>query len=186
MAGNRKEPDSNQSNFVDSLCSIINILLAGKEPTEVSCLLRQNELFAEPKSNGDVRPIGIGFTLRKITAMAVLHTTQESFNDKHFGLLQCAMRRSGMEEIVHLISFVRVRRPDLDLFCADGDNTFNRANRITGLDEVKKNWKYALPHLKNMYLQDSSMWYYGLADSIRTLDCKNGYYQGDVRHGCTS
>ena len=180
MAGSKPEADPTEASFVDSLCEVINILLKGSEPPEVSSLLRQNELFACPKSNGDVRPIGIGFTYRKLTSMVLLHVTQEQFNDKHFGLLQCAMRRNGMEEIVHLIGTTLEIHPELDLFCADGDNAFNRANRIIGLHEVKSEFDTALPLLRNMYLQESQQWFFGLPDSIKPVICKNGYHQGDV------
>src|SRR5882672_6574752 len=101
-------------------------------------------------------------------------------DDRHFGLLQSAMRRCGMEEIIHLIGTTLEHHPELDFFAADGDNAFNRANRATGLKHIKENFKQALPHLRSMYLGDSDQWYYGLPDSIKSISCVNGFHQGDV------
>ena len=72
------------------------------------------------------------------------------------------------------------RDPTLDVFCADGDNAFNAANRIRGLREVKENFPAALAYAKDMYLEESTAWYHGLPDNIKPVFCRNGYHQGDV------
>jgi hypothetical protein len=135
-------------------------------PVVRSKLLSTNEIFAAPKQNDDVRPIGIGFTLRKLAAKVCLWATQGGFNDAHFGDLQYAMRLNGMEEIIHLFGTEMERRRDWDLFNADGDSAFNLRN--------------CLPYDQAMYLHCSETWYYGLPDNIKSIVCKNGYHQGDV------
>jgi len=180
MAGSKPEPNARESRFVQGLCEIISILLRGKEPPGVSRAFRSNELFAGPKPNGDVRPIAMGFTLRKLVATFVLQSAQANFNESHFGTLQFAMQRCGMEDIVHLIALSRETHPELDLFCADGENAFNCANRSTGLDQIKTHFPSAFPHLRNMYLKPSDQWYFGLPDNIKDISGCNGFHQGDV------
>jgi len=179
MAGARPEPNANETRFVQSLSDIVNIIIRGEEPKQISSILRSNELFAAPKSNNDVRPIGIGVLYRKLAGMCILGKTR-AFNEEHFGLLQCAMRKGGMEETIHLIQHTLAERPDLVTFCADGDNAFNRANQRKGLEETRKHCDLAFPHLRNMYLEESQQWYFGLPDNIKSITCKNGYHQGDV------
>lgn len=90
------------------------------------------------------------------------------------------MKKNGMEEIIHLFANHLERDSTLDVFCADGDNAFNAANRIRGLQEVKDHFPGALAYAKDMYLDQSTAWYYGLPDEIKPIFCKNGYHQGDV------
>ena len=54
------------------------------------------------------------------------------------------------------------------------------ANHYTGLDEIRKHHPVSLSFLRNMYLDSSKGWYYGMSDSIREVDCNNGFHQGDV------
>ena len=85
-----------------------------------------------------------------------------------------------MEEFIHMFAETMERDPTLDVFCADGDNAFNAANRIRGLREVKENFPAALAYAKDMYLEESTAWYHGLPDNIKPVFCRNGYHQGDV------
>ena len=85
-----------------------------------------------------------------------------------------------MEEIIHMFAETMERDPTLDVFCADGDNAFNAANRIRGLGEVKDNFPAALAYAKDMYLEESTAWYHGLPDNIKPVFCRNGYHQGHV------
>ena len=177
LVGYKHELDADEQHFLNLLTDIINILIHGEEPPEVAVMLSSNEMFAAPKSNEDVRPIGIGCTLRKLAAKACLNVSQAHFNATHFGDLQLAMKRNGIEEIVHMFAESMEKDPSLDVFCADGDNAFNAANRIAGLREVKDHFPAALAHCRDMYLDESTAWYY---DNIEPILCRNGYHQGDV------
>jgi len=100
-------------------------------------------MFAAPKKNVDVRPIGIGSTLRKLAAKALLNLSQS------VGDLQLALKRNGREDIVHMFAQKMEEDPSLDIFCADGDNAFNAANRILGLKQVKDHFP-GLAYAKDM------------------------------------
>lgn len=96
---------------------------------ECGLTLSSNEMFMAAKSSpDDVRPIGIGFTLRKLAASVCLNASQRTFNNEHFGQLQYARKRNGMEEILHLFAARMENDPSLDVFNADGDNAFNLGN----------------------------------------------------------
>ena len=110
-----------------------------------------------------------------------MQETHKQFNSRCFTDLQYACKRNGIELICHKTNFIASHRPDLDIFSADGENAFNLANRITGLETIKDRFPAALPHLRNMYLNNSTnAWYYGKPDCIDSIDCVNGYHQGDV------
>ncbi len=180
MVGYKRELDPDEQQFLNYLTDIVNIIVQGKEPPDVATVLSSNEMFAAPKSGDDVRPIGIGTTLRKLAAKALLNASQANFNATHFKDLQLALKKNGMEEIIHMFAETMERDPTLDVFCADGDNAFNAANRIRGLREVKENFPAALAYAKDMYLEESTAWYHGLPDNIKPVFCRNGYHQGDV------
>jgi hypothetical protein len=181
MVGYKRELDPDEQHFLNSLTDIVNIIVQGKEPPEVATVLSSNEMFAAPKSGDDVRPIGIGTTLRKLAAKASLSASQASFNASHFNDLQLALKKNGMEEIIHMFAETMESDPTLDVFCADVDNAFNAANRIRGLREVKDNFPAALVYAKDRYPEESTAWYHGLPDNIiKPVFCRNGYHQGDV------
>ena len=87
----------------------------GEEPADVGRVLSANEMFAVPKSNEDVRPIGIGSTLRKLAAKACLNASQAYFNESHFADLQYALKSNGMEEIVHMFAERMEDDPTFDI-----------------------------------------------------------------------
>jgi hypothetical protein len=60
------ESDSDEETFVEYLAEIIGKIANGLEPPEITSVLLANVLIAAPKSNGDVRPIRIGFLYRKL------------------------------------------------------------------------------------------------------------------------
>ena len=79
--------------------------------------------------------IGIGTTLRKLAAKALLNASQANFNATHFKDLQLALKKNGMEEIIHMFAETMERDPTLDVFCADGDNAFNAATAYEDLEK---------------------------------------------------
>jgi hypothetical protein len=67
------EPYSDEETFVEYLAETIGKIAKGLEPSEISSVLRDNVLIAAPKSNGDVRPFGIGFLYRKLAGTCLMH-----------------------------------------------------------------------------------------------------------------
>jgi hypothetical protein len=106
------------------------------------------------------------------------------FSSSHFGNLQYAMRKNGMEEIIQRAALTFDEFPNLEILAADGDNVFNLANRITGLIEILDRNPKAFAMMKNRYLHPSRGWYFGVSDEIREVGCTNGFQQGDVMATC--
>ncbi len=151
----------------------------GKHPHEISAALIDCEMFAGPKGEDDVRPIGIGGTFRKIAA-TVLFKSSQVFNAKHFGRLQFALLKSGTDQIIHAFVMSLTSAPNKCKFAMDAINAFNKANRKRGLAEVFTYFKQALPYLLTMYGDDLNCWYYGLPDAIAAIKAQEGFTQGDV------
>ena len=153
--------------------------MKGQEPDAISDIIRDNELIALPKGESDIRPIGIGFTIRKITSMIAFRRLKD-FNLRHFGSSQFALARNGCENVIHSLVSAKAENPTWDMLCLDADNAFNRANRIKGLLEVHKHAPEMLPFLKEMYFCISRGWYFGRNDGISSVNSSNGFHQGDV------
>eukprot|EP01031_Cornospumella_fuschlensis_P026834 gene26834-32430_t len=127
--------------------------------------------FCSKLSQGaeDVRPVGMGSVLRKI-ASKCLWKALEDFNEKHFKPWQFAMQRGGCVEIIHSLRTFTQAQPTWDVYTIDADNAFNRAERRTGLSELKKHEQLNGPFLRNMYL----------GDSVAAIKSRAGYHQGDI------
>jgi hypothetical protein len=77
LIGSKTEANNDEEfEFAERLASILEDIANDNVPREVSKTLSSNEIFAAPKKNGDVRPIGIGFTLRKLAAKPILRETR--------------------------------------------------------------------------------------------------------------
>jgi hypothetical protein len=149
--------------------------------------MRDNEIKAIPKGDDDVRPIGLGGVIRKLCSIFCLEVTSQhlsngkSFNDNHFGDLQYGVdRKQGCEKIIHSFRSYHDSHPDKDVFCMDGVNAYNTANRQLGLNEVKKHLPVLLPFLRAMYGSDSKGWFFGLEEGLQIVQSQEGYHQGDV------
>jgi hypothetical protein len=69
--------------------------------------------MAIPKGPTDVRPIGIGSTIRKIASIAAFQRLME-FNHSHFNTLQFGLQSNGIEKVVHSVNWHRSVHPDWD------------------------------------------------------------------------
>ena len=147
-----EEWDISEGQRFIQLFADISLIINAKLPGEVSKALRDNEIMAIPKNaaDDDVRPIGIGSTLRKV-ASAVFRKMFE-FNEKYYKHFQHGLKSNGTERIGHEVRIARDMHKDWDFYSVDGDNGFNRSNRIRGMQEVLKLVPSAYPFLREMYL----------------------------------
>jgi hypothetical protein len=179
LVGNTVEAQDYEYQLVSKLGEILSIIASGAAPEEVYTFLRNNEVVAIPKANNDVRPIGMGCTYRKLASKYLL-MQMRTFNEKHFQNLQFAMKKNGMEEIVHSIKFTMELNPTLHLYSIDACNAFNNGNRLTCLQQIAENFPKALPFLSNMYGFSSSGFFYGMEEGIQKISSEIGFHQGDV------
>ncbi len=170
--------DADEQQFADAYTTLINLLLAGLVPDSVCAFFRTNLLLALPKSNSDVRPIGVGTMLRKVASKLVFRESWQ-FNKEHFKKYQLALQPAGMEEVIHMLNTSRSIHPDWDLFSIDAENAFNSANKFKGLGETHDKFPKAFPLLKQMYLDGASQFVYR-DGKVRTIPSNCGFHQGDV------
>jgi hypothetical protein len=176
-----------EERFATLLAQIVVLLLDTREvPAEVYDALRDNSLVAIPKSNGDVRPIGMGVTLRKLCSIEFLRYTHQitpgnaSFNKTHFRKLQYGLDDKGTETIIHGVRYTTEAHPEHDVFLLDADNAFNRVSRLKGLEETFKKFPFIIPFLRKIYLTDSTGWFFGLNSGLERVISQEGFHQGDV------
>jgi hypothetical protein len=179
LVGHTTEPQDCEYHLTNKLAEILSIIAAGKAPNEAYSFLRNNEVIGIPKDNKDVRPIGMGNTYRKLVSKYLL-TQMQHFNSSHFKNLQYAMKKNGMEEIIHSLRLTLETDPTLHLYSIDACNAFNNGNRMTSLQEINEHFPKALPFLLNMYGYSSCGYLFGMEDCIREIISEIGFHQGDV------
>jgi hypothetical protein len=162
------------------MAMLIEDILHENIPQPVRELLSTNEIFAAPKKDGDVRPIGMGLTLRKIAAKVCLNASQGGFNQGKFGTEQSALKEHGMEKICHLFGTEMERDDTLDVYNADGDNAYNVANRVGGAWETMNSFPQALAYARSTYLDPSTAHFFEDSGNIRPISSRVGFHQGDV------
>ena len=178
MIGRNSEPSPQEEEFCTLFAELLTLIIRGEYPVDIKCMLRDNELIALDKGNDDIRPIGMGETIRKVVSSVAFKRTA-AFNSTHLRH-QYGLKRNGAEHIIHSIRFLMEEHPTWDLYCVDADNAFNRANRVRGLKEVCIHQPELLPLMKDMYDCISNGWYNGLSQGASSIPSKNGYHQGDV------
>lgn len=187
LVGKGVEAHGNEAVFSDLLTEVVNVIIAGEVPTEVMPALRDNHQVALLKPNGDIRPIGMGSVIRKIASSVCFQYTQQEFNKRHFVKDQLALVPGGIEHAVHSFQIAYENEveteKDWHIVSLDADNAFNKASRFVGLSETKKHIPEMLPVMREMYLDDSNGWYYGLASGIEAIKSAEGYHQGDTMAG---
>jgi hypothetical protein len=135
-------------------------MLAGKVPRKVMEFFRTNLLLDLPKSAEDIRPIGIGTMLRKVSAQFIDRFAKKHFNRKHFKNFQYGSKKGGMEQIIHQVNTLRSRFPRWDIFSMDAENAFNRANRFIGLTEMLVHCPKAFSFMNEIYFFQSNQFFF--------------------------
>ena len=64
--------------FVNSLTELINLLLAGKFDTEINTIIYGGRLLAMSNKDGEVRPIAVGYTIRRLAAKCANRQSSKS------------------------------------------------------------------------------------------------------------
>ena len=127
------QDNASTSNLLFSLCSLI---AEDKVPPSAVPLLSCSRLIALPKSNGDVRPIAIGETLRRLTAKAICFQLRSSFSTYFEPIQHGVATPCGGELLAHHVTLLLDGNSDLSLLKTDISNAFNCISRQHLLDEV--------------------------------------------------
>ena len=178
FVGRSSEPSVDEEYFTSLLAKLLTLFIKGKVPKYISNLMSENRLIALSKGDNDLRPIGIGFTLRKLASSISMNRLYR-FSDDHFKSFQYGMHSSGCEVVIQSIAMEKRLHPELDIYCLDAKNAFNSIDRLNAIKEIKKNTPEAVPFIKDMYLHSTHGWFRN-ADDYNCISSNKGVHQGDV------
>ena len=193
LVGSGGVENSDEEKFSVSIGNMISILVNGEAPNMIYEFLHDNQLIPVSKpDSSDVRPVGMGFVLRKITSIFILRYTSHAtsaihtlegedipFNDHHFNGLQYGLEKIGTEKIIHSCRAHQELNPDQDCYLMDAENGFNNSSRVVMLQEVKKHFPALLPFISRMYGTDSIGWVL-MGNEVKKVVAREGFSQGDV------
>jgi hypothetical protein len=154
--------------FRELFTQIIQRIVNADLPASVLPMFKDLESVALPKNDDDIRPVGLQVIYCKIAGTVCQRKTYQ-FNKAHFENLQYCTTKSGTEIISHSFRLVLEEKLELDVFAMDGDNAFNRMNRMRGLFEIRKHFPAMSPFLRMVYGSQSTSWYSGLPEVIEGI-----------------
>ena len=123
--------------FLTPLTSFMNLLLRGQCPPEVQPILFGGRLLALAKKDGGIRPIAVGYTLRRLTAKCANSFAVASLRSYLVPTQVGAGVPGGCEAAVHAVRrFVESMPRDYAVVKLDFANAFNCLDRSHMLNEV--------------------------------------------------
>jgi hypothetical protein len=159
------------------LVAIVNVLARGEAPQEVRPWISGASLIAIPKTSGDLRPVAVGETLRRLTAKAlcadVVAETRELLEPMQVGV----GTPGGAEAIVHVARQWLHRHQDdrqRILVTLDLENAFNSLDRSAFLAAVRRVCPRVVPWVDFCYREPSHLLLGG-----HRLASARGIQQGD-------
>ena len=127
------------AHFVGSLTAFVNLLLKGFCPPEVRKVFFGGRLLALAKKDGGVRPIAIGYTLRRLASKCANSFAVSALSSYLVPIQVGAGVPGGCEAAVHSVRrFIQSMPPDFAVVKLDYCNAFNSLNRCHMLNEVHK------------------------------------------------
>ena len=164
-----------QTPMLQSLRAVINMLALGKAHKEVSVYLAGANLTALNKSSpGDIRPIAVGESLRRLTAKCLCVAMKTKAADPFQYGVACPF---GAEKIAHSVRSCVEKHwmdEDLGVLKVDMRNAFNLASRQILLSECEKHFPELLPWVSWCYSKHPLLWH-----SMGSLTSESGVQQGD-------
>ena len=123
--------------FQQALVDFVNLLLAGSLDKEVSAIVFGGRLIALSKKDGGVRPITVGYTLRRLTAKCannhVIERRSKALQPQQLGVGVAG----GAEAAVHAVRRLMSNLPDDHVIVKlDFSNAFNCIRRDLILEAV--------------------------------------------------
>ena len=128
------------SRLLNALTDLINLMLAGKFDSEINTIIYGARLIALSKKDGEVRPIAVGYVLRRLTAKCanshVIEDGSKILQPRQVGVgVAC-----GAEAAIHATRRYISQLPSGHAFIKlDFANAFNTLRRDLLLDTVARN-----------------------------------------------
>ena len=167
--------------LIDALVDFFNkIVLCGKVPDEVCPVFYGANLTALSKPGGGIRPIAVGFTLRrligKILSKKLLSKSETLFQPYQVGV----GTPKGAEAAVHAVrAFVTSpTNKNKVLPKIDFQNAFNQVRRDVMLKLVESDTPEIYPFVYQCYSKDSNL-FFGNAENNYVITSAEGVQQGD-------
>ena len=138
--------------LLNALTLFANFLAVSRPIPEINPIFLGASLSAFKKGDGGVRPIAVGFTLRRLVAKCLCCKVQREMTEL-LSPLQLGFRISGgMEAAIHAARlFIAESSPTSCLLKVDFKNAFNTLRRDRMLQSVKTSVPMLLPFVLNSY-----------------------------------
>ena len=137
-----------------NLTNLVNVMLQGRLPAHIARIVYGGRLIALSKKQGGIRPITVGYVLRRIVAKCANHSVLESVSrgllPRQFGVGV----KGGIEAAVHVTRrFFELHADDENVVTVkiDFKNAFNSVRRDTMLAAVAKVAPGIYAFCKNVY-----------------------------------
>ena len=166
-----------QHDLVNELAALCNSLLRGDIPSEVKPWFFGGKLAALPKTDGTLRPIAVGDTLRRLTSKLALEEVSNDIRSYLEPIQVGVGSKHGCERIVHVVrQWLARNNADKDkvLVSLDLANAFNTIDRAAIMAGVRRVCPSAAPWIDASYGQDSM-----LLLGETEIDSSRGVQQGD-------
>jgi hypothetical protein len=163
------------SALLTSITNFVNMLLRGECHQEVTPILFGGSLIALDKKSGGVRPIAIGYTLRRIAAKCANNFAISSLDNKLLPIQLSLGAKGGCEAVIHATRrFLYDMPADHIVVKLDFSNAFNSLHRDVMLEAIAENVPqiYRFCHLS--YDKTSSLTFFG-----NDILSQEGVQQGD-------
>ena len=167
-----------QTPVLHSLRAVIDDLVSGRAPAEVAVFLAGGNLTALNKpAPGDIRPIAVGESIRRLTGKCLCVALKEKaasfFEPSQFGVA-CP---NGAEKVIHGLRACMDKHwfdDDFGVLKIDMKNAFNLVSRQALLSECAKHFPELFPWVSWCYGQHPLLWH-----SLGCLTLESGVQQGD-------
>ena len=163
------------SDLLTSLTKFINMIIAGKVPLNARPFFFGASLIGLNKSDGGIRPIAVGCTLRRLAAKCVCAEVKEAMGSLLFPRQLGFGSPMGAEAIVHAArSYLNGLEGDRLMFKLDFKNAFNSIRRDLMLSRTLEKVPVAFPLAYISYRQPSFLFH-----GEYTIESCEGVQQGD-------
>ena len=153
-------------------------IASGSLPISIWPLLSSSRLIALPKANGDIRPIAIGETQRRVTARAICFQKRKEFADYFTPLQRGVSVEGGAELLVQQVQLLMEKYEDWILLKTDLKNAFNLVSRSHLLNQVLITFPDIYNHAALVY-SDINPLIYLQRSHLVILSSQDGVHQGD-------
>lgn len=162
--------------LIKSITELCNFMLAGKMPNRLCALMYGASLCALTKEEGEIRPIAVGNTFRRLTSKLSSASVRAGMSSKFAPRQVGYGTRGGCEAAAHATrTFVKKNhRKSAVVLKIDFRNAFNELDRDKFLAEMRTNCPAIYTFLWQSY-SSSSLLFYG----EDTIWSQNGAQQGD-------